>query len=1169
MVEADLMASATTLSEDIRQGVISHIIRYDLLRRQEFRDAFISAVSPDEFEKHVGHRSRTLWDMIVARSEAYLYDQVVATSDIHLAVGISRATSGRCIPILEKLGIFSLHPDPADLRRTLVNFTELYEAILDGYVENCFVEFEDLINHHHNQERLEAEKALKEIEAHVHLLMDSTAEGIFGVDLDGNCTFANTACLGILGFEEKDSLLGKNMHELIHHSHKDGSKYPIEECQISKSFRREERIHIYDEVLWRTDGTKFPAEIRSYPVKVQEKTIGSVVSFLDISDRKKTEKMLRESEKRFRATFEQAAVGIAHVNPNGRFMRLNQHFCDIVGFSHDDLIGRTCQDITHPDDLDLDLLYVARMLGGEDSRYEMEKRYIRADKSTVWVNLTVSLIRGADDRPAYFVSVIENISDRVEAETALRLVDRAVNASLDGIAIVGRDCRYQYVNDTYVSRYGKSKEKLIGMHVSDLLGQEVFESQIKPLFDRCLAGEKIEFESWFEYPKSAQRYMSVSYTPVPAVNGQIEEIVGIIHDTTDRKLAEMALLGSEERFRLVAETAGDAIIESDKDGNISLWNDSARRIFGYDEAEIIGQPITILIPDQLKSQHLAAFATAHKRNQLRIRNKARDVLALTKEGEEISISLSPSSYINNEQTYYTAIIQNIDERKQADIEVQESEDRYARAVSGTNDGLWDWNIRTGLNYFSPRFEQILGYEEGELEPVLQTFLDLLHPDDNERTSDAISAHLETHVPFNVEYRLRCKDGGYKWINARGQAIWNEQGEPILMAGLITDISEKKEAEASLIESEAKYRDLVETSQDLIWKCDAEARFTYLNPAWEQDIGYPLEEMLGRPFTEFLLEQMPEVHLAEFASHLEGGGVRGHEIIYVSKSGEHVHLLFNAVPLRDRNGAIIGTQGTANNITYRKRAEEKLSIAKKEAEKSNKAKSAFLANMSHDLRTPLTAITGFSGMMKEHIFGPLGDPHYEEYANDIQDSGNLLINMIDSILDLSKVEAGKYELIEENINIPLSIKVSVKMLNKQAEDKKIRLVNSCKPDLPKFYGDEKAVTLVINNLLSNAVKFTPEKGEVTVSAWKCKHNRINVQVSDTGIGMSREDITKALNPFEQVDNEHSRRHEGTGLGLSLCSRFIDLHDGEMSIESEIDKGTTVTVSFPPERVVIDD
>ena len=253
------------------------------------------------------------------------------------------------------------------------------------------------------------------------------------------------------------------------------------------------------------------------------------------------------------------------------------------------------------------------------------------------------------------------------------------------------------------------------------------------------------------------------------------------------------------------------------------------------------------------------------------------------------------------------------------------------------------------------------------------------------------------------------------------------------------------------------------------------------------------------------------------------------------------------------------QHLIEEVEERKRAENV-------AMKATQAKSEFLANMSHDLRTPLNAILGFSEIMTENTFGPLGNPIYEEYAIDIRESGQLLVSLINDVLDLSKIEAGKYELVEENINIEPLIEGSFKMLRKQAADKNLHLVNASKPDLCLLRGDRRACTQIFNNLLSNAIKFTPANGNVTMSAGKNENNEIYIEVVDTGIGMSEDDIANAMVPFKQINSQHSRELVGTGLGLYLCKQLMDMHQGEVFIESAVEEGTTVTIRFPQERTV---
>jgi signal transduction histidine kinase len=258
------------------------------------------------------------------------------------------------------------------------------------------------------------------------------------------------------------------------------------------------------------------------------------------------------------------------------------------------------------------------------------------------------------------------------------------------------------------------------------------------------------------------------------------------------------------------------------------------------------------------------------------------------------------------------------------------------------------------------------------------------------------------------------------------------------------------------------------------------------------------------------------------------------------------------------------------LELRKRfvTEAALRHARDDAENANRAKSQFLATMSHELRTPLNAIIGFSDIMQSEVWGPVGNERYRSYANDIYTSGTHLLQIINDILDLTRAEVGKLELAEETIGVGEIIHTVVRLSRAIIEKAGLTVTIEVAPDLPPLRGDERKIRQMLFNLVGNAVKFTPAGGHIAVSAWLNSRGAIEIAVADTGIGIAREDLSRVLEPFTQIDSLLSRHHDGTGLGLPAVKAMIERHAGSLDFSSALGAGTTATLIFPPERTMLE-
>jgi len=261
-----------------------------------------------------------------------------------------------------------------------------------------------------------------------------------------------------------------------------------------------------------------------------------------------------------------------------------------------------------------------------------------------------------------------------------------------------------------------------------------------------------------------------------------------------------------------------------------------------------------------------------------------------------------------------------------------------------------------------------------------------------------------------------------------------------------------------------------------------------------------------------------------------------------------------------------TTTLSNNLAEIQAAQEALREAKETAEKANKAKSEFLANMSHELRTPLNSVIGFSSVMEEGIFGPLGHENYLVYVGAVQDSGKHLLNLVNDILDISKIEAGEMEFEETVVDVDDLIRASAKIVANSADKAEITLNIDVPENTPHLRGDDLRLKQILLNLLANAIKFTPAEGRVSVSACIDQSNAMTWRIIDTGVGISAKDLPRILKPFEQIRGAVAHTHEGTGLGLYLTKSLTEAHGGTLEIESEVGRGTTVIVRFPSERTI---
>lgn len=380
--------------------------------------------------------------------------------------------------------------------------------------------------------------------------------------------------------------------------------------------------------------------------------------------------------------------------------------------------------------------------------------------------------------------------------------------------------------------------------------------------------------------------------------------------------------------------------------------------------------------------------------------------------------------------------------------------------------------------------------------------------------------------------------------------------------LTQEIDTRKKAEQAL----RKLARAVEQSPIVIFITDTDGTIEYVNPKFEEVTGYTQQEAIGKKPNLIKSPQTPKSVHEDLWSTILGGNQWHHEIQDRCKDGSEFWAKAIISPIWDADGVITHFVALHEDITETKFAKIAAEEARKSAELSSKAKTELLANMSHELRTPLNAIIGFSETMMQSVFGPLGSRQYEEYAGFIHSSGSHLLQLINDILDVSAVDAGKLVLKDEAVDVVDACEVALQMVRAKAMKEQVEVKGIQTANLPRLKADPLRLKQILINLIYNAVKFTPKGGTVSCDAYIDAHRDMVITVSDTGIGMTEEDLTKAMDKFGQVDSSLSRKYDGTGLGLPLTKGLVELHGGVMNITSKPNEGTVVSIHFPPERVI---
>ncbi|MBX7484078.1 PAS domain S-box protein [Qipengyuania qiaonensis] len=720
--------------------------------------------------------------------------------------------------------------------------------------------------------------------------------------------------------------------------------------------------------------------------------------------------------------------------------------------------------------------------------------------------------------------------------------------------------RWTSLNPAWEKLTGYTVAESLGWRTTKLLHPEDFEATAE-VYPKIVSGELQEATliQRFIDRSGDCRHIEVSIRRLADDHGQFAGTIGNISDVTEQTRQAHALAESERRFRNLAESAPIGIFQADTEGQLTFINPSWASKLGKTVDQMLGRgwidTLASLEPI-LDDPPFTGFEPGMVRRRT-LEFRAADSSSLwmdtynTAEFDE-----------NGKVTGYFGAAVDITEQKQARERLAESESRFQALANLAPAGIFRTNALGHCTYVNAAWLRLTGLDGDNWQG--ERWGQALHPDDRERVISVWSHAVEYREECRMEFRWLRPDGSTVWVDTIGRPEYDHTGQVVGFIGVNLDVTEHHEAIAALARRDEQLSLITENVTDAVLRLDLDGTCVYASPSAKDLFELPAPALIGANLmTDFHEEDDARVR-ATFAA-LARGEKESALIAFRSAAptdpGRFRWMEANCAPLHDpKSGQPVEIIASIRNVSHTKTLEAELRAARAEAENAATAKSAFLANMSHDIRTPMNGLLGFAELLK----GTELDDKQEEYVQMIAESGRGMMQLLNDILDLSKIEAGLMQISLEPVDLRHKLTGVVRLLEPIARDKHVRLELVIDDDIPKWVtGDRLRFRQIALNLIGNAIKFT-ERGSVTVRAMPSEcGKKLEFSVTDTGIGIAEDDLDNIFQQFTQADGSVARRFGGSGLGLSITTQLARLLGGEVTVKSQIGKGSTIMVTLPLE------
>ncbi|ODH01476.1 hybrid sensor histidine kinase/response regulator [Nostoc sp. KVJ20] len=732
--------------------------------------------------------------------------------------------------------------------------------------------------------------------------------------------------------------------------------------------------------------------------------------------------------------------------------------------------------------------------------------------------------------------------------------------------------RNSYANYEIAQGWGYTPAEIQAM------GKELFTQLLHPedlarlpsyfeKFNSIRQGEVLSFEYQIRHANGEWRWFC-SYDTVYSrtADGLPQYLLGIAFDITERRCTEISLRQSNERFELAAAAVNCLIYDWEIHRNTVERTQGLTQVFGYTQQE--AEPNfewwqKLIHPDdqqRVNDQFMASMANGNRYSiEYRVHHKDGHYLWVLDQGFAVRDANGQVVRVVGATTNITERQAALQERQQIEINLRESEERIRLATTAAELGMWFWNINTKELIWTEKCKQLFGLAP-EAEIGYEFFLNCVHLEDRQRVDEAIARSVEEKIDCDIEYRSLWSDGSIHWIAAKGRVFYDAEGKAVRLTGIAQDITQRKQVENDLRQRETQLRRLVDSN--IIGIMFATPNYiTEANEAFLEMVGYTREELLaGKVRRQHMTP--PEYHALDqqgIEQLLTVGICTPFEKEYIRKDGSRIPILIG--------GALVEREPASwicfiLDLTPRKQLEKALRQQAEELKQANRNKDEFLAILSHELRSPLNPILGWSSLLKSRKFD---EATTNRALETIERNAQLQIQLIDELLDVSRIIRGKLNLTFATVNLASVIDAALETVRLIAQTKSIQIKIQLDPNVGKVLGDYYRLQQVVGNLLSNAVKFTPPHGSVEVnlslSRELTSHSAL-IQVKDTGQGISPEFLPHVFEYFRQADSSTTRKFGGLGLGLAIVRHLVELHGGTATAASPgIGQGAVFTIRLP--------